>query len=104
MLADKDGKALTAQLMEKGIPAGAVQTVEDALQHPQTIARDMVIESGEYRGTGIPIKLSRTPGAFQCRPPQYGENNAEILAEAGYTPDEIKRFQEMQITLETPRK
>ncbi|MBV1913036.1 MAG: CoA transferase, partial [Cycloclasticus sp.] len=50
LLADRDGKAMTAELMGKGIPAGAVQTVEDALQHPQTIAREMVIESGEYRG------------------------------------------------------
>ncbi|KXJ54978.1 MAG: carnitine dehydratase [Neptuniibacter sp. Phe_28] len=104
LLADRDGKAMTAELMGKGIPAGAVQTVEDALQHPQTIAREMVIESGEYRGTGIPVKLSRTPGAFKFRPPQYGENNTEILADAGYSAEEIKRFKEMQITLEKPRK
>ena len=104
LLADRDGKAMTAELMSKGIPAGAVQTVEDALQHPQTKARDMVIESGEYRGTGIPIKLSRTPGKFKCRPPQYGENNTEVLADAGYSPEEIERFKEMQITLEKPRK
>lgn len=104
LLADKDGKAMTEELMSKGIPAGTVQTVEDALQHPQTIARDMVITSGDYRGTGIPIKLSRTPGAFQSRPPQYGENNTEILADAGYSTEEIKRFKEMQVTLDKPRK
>ena len=104
LLADRDGKAMTVQLMSKGIPAGAVQTVEDALQHPQTIARDMVIRSGDYSGTGIPIKISRTPGAFKFRPPQYGENNAEILTDAGYSSEEIERFKEMQITLDKPRK
>jgi len=103
-LADRDGKAMTEQLMKKGIPAGAVQTVEDALRHPQTIARDMVIESNGYKGIGIPIKMSRTPGAFVCRPPQYGENNTEILQDAGYTPEQINQFKEMQITLDKPRK
>jgi len=104
LLATLDGHALTEQLMSKGIPAGAVQTVEDALQHPQTKAREMVITSGEYRGTGIPIKMSRTPGAFKSRPPQFGENNAEILKDAGYSEADIKRFKDMQITLDTPRK
>lgn len=104
ILITMDGNAMTKQLLEKGIPAGAVQTVQDALQHPQTTAREMVITDGEYRGTGIPIKLSRTPGKFQCRPPQYGENNADILMDAGYSIEDIERFKEMQVTLNKPRK
>ncbi len=104
ILADLDGKALTEILLKKGIPAGAVQTVEDSMQHPQTIAREMVLEDGEYRGTGIPIKLSRTPGKMQFKPPQYGENNTEILLDAGYSDKEIQRFKEMQVTLDKPKK
>ena len=104
ILIKMDGKALTQELLEKGIPAGSVQTVEDALQHPQTIAREMVVQDGEYRGTGIPIKLSRTPGKIQCKPPQYGENNTEILVEAGYSDEDIRRFKEMQVTLDKPKK
>ena len=76
--------------------------MQDALQHPQTIAREMVVELDGYRGTGIPIKLSRTPGNIQSRPPQYGENNAEILKEAGYSAGEIAIFKKMQITLDKP--
>ncbi|HIF17366.1 MAG TPA: CoA transferase [Cycloclasticus sp.] len=104
LLVDMDGKALTQELLEKGIPAGSVQTVQDALQHPQTIAREMVVQDGEYRGTGIPIKLSRTPGKIQFKPPQYGENNAEILSAAGYSEEEIERFKQMQVTLDKPKK
>ena len=104
MLIDMDGRALTQELLEKGIPAGAVQTVQDALQHPQTIAREMVVQDGEYRGTGIPIKLSRTPGKIQFKPPQYGENNTEILSAAGYSEEDIQRFKAMQVTLDKPRK
>ncbi len=104
ILITMDGRKMTKQLLEKGIPAGSVETVQDALQHPQTIAREMVIENGEYRGTGIPIKLSRTPGQFQSRPPQYGENNSDVLKDAGYSDEDIARFKDMQITLEKPRK
>jgi len=104
ILINKDGKALTLELLKKGIPAGAVQTVEDTLQHPQTIARDMVVSKDEYRGTGIPIKLSRTPGKVRSIPPQFGENNSEILTDAGYSKEEIQQFKEMQITLDNPRK
>jgi crotonobetainyl-CoA:carnitine CoA-transferase CaiB-like acyl-CoA transferase len=50
----------------------------------------MVIEmAGGYRGTGIPIKLDRTPGAARRPPPAFGEHGEEILAEAGFSNDEI---------------
>ena len=104
MLVNFDSAELTLRLLENGVPAGAVSTVQDALQHPQTLAREMVVESDGYRGTGIPIKLSRTPGQIQSRPPQYGEDNASILAQAGYTTEEIATFREMQITLDKPKK
>jgi len=102
ILVNFDSEDLTQKLLQKGVPAGAVSTVQDALQHPQTIAREMVVELDGYRGTGIPIKLSRTPGNIQSRPPQYGENNAEILKEAGYSAGEIAIFKKMQITLDKP--
>jgi crotonobetainyl-CoA:carnitine CoA-transferase CaiB-like acyl-CoA transferase len=102
-LINLDSAELTRKLLENGVPAGAVSTVQDALQHPHTLAREMVVESDGYRGTGIPIKLSRTPGQIQSRPPQYGEDNASILAQAGYTAEEIAAFREMQITLDKPK-
>ena len=72
--------------------------------HPQTIARDMVLESGDYRGTGVPIKLSRTPGGFNKTPPAYGEDNKSILQNAGYSEEEINNFINMQIVLDKPHK
>ena len=90
LLADRDGEALCARLLEAGLPAGPVLDVPAVMSHPHTHHRDMVIEmAGGYRGTGIPIKLDRTPGAARRPPPAFGEHGEEILAEAGFSNDEI---------------
>ena len=40
-----------------------------------------------YRGTGIPVKLSRTPGTVRRAPPAFGQHAREILAEHGIGDD-----------------
>jgi crotonobetainyl-CoA:carnitine CoA-transferase CaiB-like acyl-CoA transferase len=70
---------LCQDLMEAGVPAGPVNTVAEAMQQPHAKARDMVIERTDYRGIGLPIKLSGTPGHVGCRPPRLGEHNDEII-------------------------
>jgi len=71
---------LCADLMAIGIPAGPVHNVAEALQQPHAAARDMLVTRPDYKGVGIPIKLSFTPGRIGRKPPQLGEHNAEILA------------------------
>lgn len=70
---------LCQDLMEAGVPAGPVNTVAEAMQQPHAKARDMVIERSDYRGIGLPIKLSGTPGQVGRRPPKLGEHNDEII-------------------------
>ena len=43
----------------------------------------MVVDIGPYRGTGSPIKMSRTPASYRLAPPRFGEHTAEILTEVG---------------------
>lgn len=69
LLADQDAAALSDRLLRAGVPAAAVQTVDQALAHPHTKHRGMVLEHGEYRGVGSPIKLSRTPASLRTLPP-----------------------------------
>lgn len=81
---EHDGEEIALRLLKAGVPAGAVLEVPDVLNHPQTLGRAMVVEKDGYRGTGIPIKFSRTPGAVTRVPPQFAADTREVLREAGY--------------------
>jgi len=69
LLARHDAAALSDRLLRAGVPAAAVQTVDQALAHPHTAHRGMVLEQGDYKGVGSPIKLSRTPATLRKLPP-----------------------------------
>lgn len=104
LLADKDGEALCLTLLQQGVPAGPILDMEGILKHPHTKHRKMVIEKDGYRGVGIPIKFSRTPGSIRKRPPTFGENDREVLRDAGFDEAEITRFVEAGVVLEQRRK
>jgi len=73
-------------LRSGGIPHSPVNTVEDVLNDPQTLARDMIATVphpviGELKVPGIPIKFSETPGSIRLPPPLLDEHRNEILGE-----------------------
>ncbi len=83
-------------LNREGIPSGPILTVQEILNHPQTAAREMVLRLahpvlGEIQTTGLPSKLSDTPGKI-TRPPLAGEHTREVLAAAGFSTNEIERL------------
>jgi crotonobetainyl-CoA:carnitine CoA-transferase CaiB-like acyl-CoA transferase len=54
------------------------------------IAQDVPnAENRHIRLLGQPVKLSRTPSKMATRPPEFGEQTEEVLAEFGFTADEI---------------
>jgi crotonobetainyl-CoA:carnitine CoA-transferase CaiB-like acyl-CoA transferase len=68
------------------IPCGRIQSVRDVCDSPQIQARDMVVsldhpKAGSIRVTGVPIKLSTTPGAVTAPPPLLGEHTAQVLTD-----------------------
>jgi crotonobetainyl-CoA:carnitine CoA-transferase CaiB-like acyl-CoA transferase len=70
LLATHDGEALVAQLNARGVPCGPILDVPQALNHPHTAHRGMVVSlPGGYRGLGSPIKLGRTPATYRLPPP-----------------------------------
>ena len=103
LLAEHDGEAIATRLIEAGVPAGAALTVPDVVAHPHTDHRDMVVERDGYRGTGIPVKMSRTPGAVANKPPLFGADGRAVLAEAGYSAAEIDDLYTAGIALDERR-
>lgn len=80
---------------EGGIPSGPILSVEEALTQPQTLAREMVATVdhrtlGNIKQTGIPIKLSETPGEIKNPPPCLGEHTDAVLESLGYSGADIQ--------------
>lgn len=71
-------QALCEQLMRAGVAAGAVNTVQEALDQPHTLHRNMVIEREGYKGLGIPVRLSETLPSAGATPPMLDEHGAQI--------------------------
>jgi len=78
---------LAAKLIRAGVPCGPVFDVARVVDHPHTRHRDMVVEIGEYRGMGAPIKLSRTPATFRLAPPAFAADTHAVLEARGIDPE-----------------
>ena len=75
-----------ALLSQHGIPVGAINTIDQVVQHPQVAARQMLVESehpvaGSVRIVGVPVKLSETPGRVREPAPLLGQHTDQVLRE-----------------------
>lgn len=72
------------------IPLTAVNSMEEAFDHPQMRHREMLLHvdhpiEGRIPQLGFPIKLSGTPCEIRTPPPRLGEHTDELLTQAGYS-------------------
>lgn len=92
---------LFRKLMEKGIPAAPINSVEEALNSDQARAREMVTTMeasyGKIPMLGTPFKMSRTPGKVSKAPPLLGEDSRSILRSAGFSDEQTKELEEKGI-------
>jgi crotonobetainyl-CoA:carnitine CoA-transferase CaiB-like acyl-CoA transferase len=63
----------------------------------------MIVEMACYRGTGNPVKLSRTPATLRSTPPRFGSATRRVLVAAGYSEAEIDALIAAGIALTEPR-
>ncbi|MBK6394785.1 MAG: CoA transferase [Betaproteobacteria bacterium] len=80
-----------------GVPVGPVNSIGEALSHPQALARGMVVDlvhpqAGATKALGCPVHFSATPTSVTRPAPMLGEHSREVLAEAGYSAAEIDTF------------
>ena len=89
-LQEKTTESWLALFEGAGVPAGPVLDIAEMLEHPQTLARDMVKELdhsklGKVKSLGCPIKLSRSQATIRSAAPVLGEDTTAVLTEFGYS-------------------
>ena len=87
-----------AELEKVQIPAGPLYSPQQALEDAHIRAAGLLVDT-EYPGlprpaplAPTPVDLSETPGTFRHRAPQLGEHTDAILAELGYSAEDIKQL------------
>jgi crotonobetainyl-CoA:carnitine CoA-transferase CaiB-like acyl-CoA transferase len=96
-LIDRTTAEWMARLEAEGVPCVPVLTRREMVRHPQVAANGIVVESdhpkaGRVRQARNAARFSVTVPEHRRGAPDLGEHTAEILAEAGFTPDEIARL------------
>jgi crotonobetainyl-CoA:carnitine CoA-transferase CaiB-like acyl-CoA transferase len=94
VLRTRDKAQWLAAFDAAGVPAGPVHSVAEALMHPQTLARGMVVDlvhpqAGATRALGMPLHFSATPARVDRPAPLLGEHTHDVLRECGYADAEI---------------
>ena len=89
----KDTRARwVSRLNDAGVPCGVVQNLAQALNDPQVLHQELVIEvehpgHGPVRMLGFPIKFSETPCEVLRPAPRHGEHTAQVMREWEIFPD-----------------
>lgn len=86
-----------ATLNEAGVACGRINNIREAFEEPQVQHLGVLrkVNSkwlGEQALMGQPVTLTRTPSDIVRAAPRRGEHTEEVLAEAGYDPEDIARM------------
>ena len=103
-LSTVDGAEFAAEMLAAGVPCGPVVNSKQALEHPHTAHRGMIVEKDWYKGAATPIKFSRTPGSLRSAPPKFSEHAREVLKEAGFDEVAITKLAETGVLAEKRRR
>jgi crotonobetainyl-CoA:carnitine CoA-transferase CaiB-like acyl-CoA transferase len=104
IVGEYDREPLLKRLEEADVPATPVNTVDQVMNDPQTIARGMIErvvhpKLGEIPVVGTPLKFSRmTPGVRRAAPLR-GEHTDAVLAECGLSPERIRELRDKKVIL-----
>ncbi|MEO5752339.1 MAG: CoA transferase [Usitatibacter sp.] len=85
------------KLNAAGVACGRINNIKEAFAEPQVqhlgMLRKVVSKHlGEQTLMGQPITLTRTPHTIARSAPRRGEHSEEILAEAGYSSEDLARM------------
>ncbi|WP_298259291.1 CoA transferase [Bradyrhizobium sp.] len=98
----KSSETWVTEFNAAGVPCGPINSIDQVFADAQVehlgIAQDVPNPEGRHiRLVGQPFTLSRTPSKMAARPPEFGEQTDEILAEFGFNSDEIGKLRQSKI-------
>ena len=106
MIAEAMAKFTTEEMLrrlaESDIPSGPVFTIDQTFADPQVqhmgLVQELNSESmGDFKLLAQAFRLSRTPTENWTGIPEYGENTEEVLAEFGFSDDEIAALKAAEV-------
>jgi formyl-CoA transferase len=85
-----------------GVPCGPIYSIDQVFADAQVQHLGMAehVPNDENRHIQLvsqPFKLSRTPSKMAARPPEFGEQTEEVLAEFGFGKDEIADLRQRKV-------
>ena len=85
-----------------GVPCAPINNVGQALEHPQTVARQVVGQTrhttlGDLKSVNLPITFNQESRGQISAPPLLGQHTTEVLRDAGFSPDEIQACLSAQV-------
>jgi len=101
-LTEKRTDTWVKELNAAGVPCGPIDSIDQMFEDAQVqhlrIAQDVPnAERRHIRLVGQPVTLSRTPSKMVARPPEFGEQTDEVLAEFGFTAGEIRSLRQAKV-------
>ena len=98
VFAQADAPTWEARLVAGDVPCAQVQTIEEAVNHPQLEHRDFMqdieVEGKTAKIATTGFKLEHGNARLDSGYAELGEHTDEVLAEAGFSRDEIKDLRE----------
>lgn len=89
----------TSIMIENGIPAGPINTLDDVFNDAQVLACDLVetVEHpvvGPLKQVALPVKMGSMEGEPSVRtaPPLFGEHTRDVFANYGFSHDQIEQL------------
>ncbi len=100
-LAADDAKNWETRLNAAGAPCASIWRVEEVIEHRQIVARGALqtVDSpfGPLRFMGSGFQLAHGTGKLDTIAPALGAHTADVLAEFGYTTDEITTLRDAEV-------